>query len=217
MDRITRPAHRALAAVLVLAAALTGGCVQGQGPVTSETREIRPFSAIEVGAGIHLAFSIGATDHLEVRAQANILPAIATDVSGGTLTIEARDDFTTSEPVTVTVVGPLLERIALSGGAQGRLEGIAAGAIELTLKGGAHLTIAGSADAVTLIADGGSVAELADLAATRVSVALAGGAGATVRAADEVTGIASGGSRLSVLGDPSIAVDVSGGASVARP
>jgi hypothetical protein len=213
MNPIVRHSHPALAAVLLLSA-LLAGCVQGAGPVTSEIREIRPFSSIEVGAGIHLEVQIGAPDRLEVHAQSNILPAIATDVSGSMLTIDAREDFMASEPVTVTVVMPALDAISMNGGAQARIAGIDAAALELTVKGGSQLAIVGNADVVALTVDGGSAADLAGLAAGRISVAFAGGATATVAAADEVTGNATGGSRLSVLGDPHVSVEVSGGAEV---
>jgi hypothetical protein len=213
MSLIIRHSHRAVASVFFLSA-LLAGCVQGAGPVTSEIRELRPFSSIEVGAGILLEVQIGAPDRLEVRAQSNILPVIATDVSGGTLTIDAREDFTASEPVTVTVVLPALVAVSMNGGAQARIGGIDAAALELTVKGGSQLAILGNADTVALTVDGGSAADLAGLAAARISVAFDGGASATVAAADEVTGTASGGSRISVLGDPRVSVEVSGGAEV---
>ncbi len=74
--------------------------------------------------------------------------------------------------------------------------------------------MAGRADAVVLAADGGSTADLAKLAVGVIAVALAGGATATVAAERNVIGTAAGGSRLIVLGDPNVSVDVSGGAAV---
>jgi len=213
MSSITRHSHRAVASVLFLSA-LLAGCVQGAGPITSETRDVRPFSTIEIGAGIRLEFRVGSPQVVTVSAQSNILPAVATDVSGAVLTIDARDDFTTSEPVTVTVAAPTLAELSMSGGAQAWVDGIDAAALQLTLKGGARAAINGSVASVTLTADGGSAADLGELVAGSMSVTLSGGATATVNAATEVAGSASAGSRLKVLGGPRVTVAVSGGAEV---
>jgi hypothetical protein len=199
--------------VLGLSIALAG-CVQGTGPVTSETRAVGPFTTIEAGAGIQVQVSIGSPVRLEVSAQSNVLPVIATTVSGDTLTIDASEDFPTSEPVTVTVTAPALDGISLSGGAQARLDGVAADELALTVKGGARLTVVGSSGKVTLTADGGSTADLRELVARTVAVSLAGGATATVSASDAVNGSASGGARLTVIGGADLDVAESGGAAV---
>ena len=207
-------ARLGLGFLLGLSVVLTG-CVQGTGPVTSETRDVRPFTSIEAGAGIQVVISTGSPARLEVSAQSNLLAAIATTVSGGTLTIDASEDFTTSEPVRVTVSAPTLDRISLSGGAQARLDGVAADELAFTVKGGARLTVVGSSGTVTLTADGGSTADLRGLDARTVAVSLAGGATATVSASDAVNGSASGGARLTVVGGAHLAVAESGGAAVA--
>lgn len=202
-------------AITVLSAVLAG-CVSGEGPVTSETREIRPFSQLEVGAGIRVVMTIGPVEHLEVSAQANILEAVATTVSGRTLTIEAERDFTTTEPVTVTLVGPTLERITTSGGAQAVVTGLDVDTFVISAKSGSIVTASGRANRVELTADGGSTSNLAELSATTVDVSVDGAATATILAQDVVTGTASGGAQLVVAGDAAVTVDADGGAQVVR-
>lgn len=204
----------AIAAVIAIAVS-TLGCVSGKGPVISEQREVRAFSRIEVGAGIDVVFRVGPVGTLEIRAQENILKAVATDVIAETLTIEASDDFVSAEPVTVTVTAPALDAVSLSGGASADVGGLAAETLDVIVKGGSRATLAGSASLVNLTADGGSEASLDDLAATDVVVTLAGGAKATVRATGTVKGVASGGAALTVAGGADLGVDASGGAQVA--
>lgn len=208
--------RRIIGAAMALSLAFIAGCVVGEGPVSSETREVRPFDRIEVGSGIHVSVRIGPAEALDVRGQENVLDAIATEVEGSTLTIHARDDFTSNEPVTVTIVAPALTGISMSGGAQARIEGIEATSIEIDIRGGARATVVGTIGSVELKADGGAVAELGDLAARTMTVDVGGGAAATVNAAEEVTGSASGGSRLTVLGDAQLEVEASGGSEVGR-
>ncbi len=193
-----------------------GGCVQGNGPVVSEMRDIRPFSRLEVGSGIRVEATIGDATGLAVRAQQSILPMVATDVTGTTLTVEARDDFTSTEPVTVVVSTPSLEAVSMTGGAALKVNQLDGETIELDVRGGSTLAVSGSARRVSLIADGGSVADLAHLVAQSLVVSLGGGATASVSASERISGSASGGSRLSVAGNGTVEVDASGGASIAR-
>jgi hypothetical protein len=211
-----RGTHSILLTILLVLMGVLAGCVQGQGPVTSETREVGAFSRIEATAGIRIVVHIGPSEAVEVSAQENLLPVIATDLRGDTLRIEASEDFTTLEPVTVTVVVPALDGITLSGGAQAVIDGVAAESLELRIRGGAQVTAAGSVDSVGLDAGGGAMASLEDLSARVATVSMDGGATATLTASGEVTGTAAGGSRLTVLGDAVVSVEESGGSEVAR-
>jgi hypothetical protein len=201
--------------LLVLVGVLAG-CVQGQGPVTSETREVGAFSRIEATAGIRIVVHIGPSEAVEVSAQENLLPVIATDLRGDTLSIEASEDFTTLEPVTITVVVPALDGITLSGGSQAVIDGLDAESLELRIRGGAQVTAAGSVDSVGLDAGGGAMASLEDLSARVATVSMDGGATATLTASGEVSGTAAGGSRLTVLGDAVVSVEESAGSEVGR-
>jgi hypothetical protein len=208
--------------VVVTAIALAGlaGCgssgVTGKGPVQTETRKAGAFTRIGVSGGIGVTVRIDPTQALEVSAQENILPVIATDVEGDTLRIRSTESYSTSEGVEVAVSTPALLGISMSGGSQGRIEGLDAERLDIELNGGAGVTATGSATSVGLNMTGGSRASLENLMATTITLDLSGGATATVHASDRVSGSASGGSRTSVLGDAQLDVEVSGGAEVTR-
>jgi len=214
--RAERSMARPVLAVFMVLAVVLAGCIQGQGLVTSETREVAAFSRIEATAGIRVVVRIGPAEAIEVSAQENLLPVIATDVRGDTLSIDASEDFTTVEPVTITVVIPALDGLTLSGGSRAEIEGLDADSLELRIRGGAQVTAAGSVGSVALDADGGATANLEDLSARIATVSMEGGATATLTASDEVTGTAAGGSRLTVLGEGDVSVEESGGSVVAR-
>jgi len=217
--RPTNPDRRIrmpVSAVVLVLVGVLAGCVQGQGPVASERREVGAFSRIEATAGIRVVVGIGPSEAVEVTAQENLLPVIVVELRGDTLTIEASEDFTTLEPVTVTVVVPALDGVTLSGGSQAVIDGLDAESFELRLRGGAQVTVAGSVDTVALVADGGATVRLEDLSVRVATVSMEGGATATLTASDEVAGTAAGGSRLTVFGDAEVSVEVSGGSEVAR-
>jgi Putative auto-transporter adhesin, head GIN domain len=188
--------------------------MEGQGPVTTETRQVGAFARVEVSAGIGVNATIGQTPSVQVTAQQNILPIIATEVQGETLKIHSTQGYTTSQGVTVTIVNPTLEGFTASGGSQGQATGLADQSLDVALSGGAGLTATGTVTTVSLIASGGAHAELGGLAALTVALDMSGGASATVRAANEVTGTASGGAHVTVVGGAKLNVLTSGGASV---
>lgn len=84
-------------ALLLTLTTLLLACARGTGPVVHETRDVRPFSRLEVGSGITVLVHLGSTMSLDVGAQQEILPAIVTDVSGDTLHIEADQDLVTTQ------------------------------------------------------------------------------------------------------------------------
>ena len=202
---------------LVLAAFITG-CgirgVQGDGPLTSETRSTEGFTRIDVSHGINLAVRIGPVRSIEVQAQANLLPIIATQVSGDTIRIYGTKEFEASQPALVTIVMPSLDVVSLSGGSQGTVDGLSTDDFGVELLGGAGLTATGSAGTVAIDGAGGSHADLQGLAARTVVIDIAGGVEATVQASESVSGEASGGARVTVLGGARLNVGTDGGAEV---
>ena len=139
--------------VSLTACSLVG--TRGEGAVTSEMRQTDDFSRIESGGGIHVSVGIGPASSLEVSAQGNILPLIVTDVVDGTLRIRSSKGFTTTERVDVTLTTPQLERIQISGGSRGYVDGLAVEAFDVQLSGGSVLTANGTANTMVLGVSGG--------------------------------------------------------------
>jgi hypothetical protein len=203
---------------LAVIALLSVGCDligrSGAGPVKSETREVKAFTKIDVSGGINVNVSIGPLKPLEVSAQENILPLIATDVEGDTLRIHGTGSYTSSEPVVVTIVTPDLSTVTSSGGSAVTIEGLQADALDLNMSGGSGVTAKGAVKTLTIEASGGSRFTLGELAANGATVDLSGGANGTVQATATLRGSASGGAHLTVLGNASVDVSTSGGAEV---
>jgi hypothetical protein len=209
-------ARRGVAAGMISIALCLSGCVgtSGQGAVTTEMRQAQQFTDVEVGNGIGLTLRIGDAKPLEVRAQKNILPLIATEVIDGRLKIHSTTGYTTSQGVQVTVVTPTLEAITLSGGSKGTIEGLTAESLAISMSGGSGLTANGSVGVASLSLSGGSRGDLETVSAREVTVDVSGGSNVTITASDEVNGTASGGSHITVVGNATLNVQSSGGAEV---
>jgi Putative auto-transporter adhesin, head GIN domain len=207
-----------VAAAVVAFSASLSACdlvgTRGEGAVAVEMREVKAFSRIESGSGIHVSVGIGPSSSLEVSAQGNILPLIVTEVVDGTLRIRSSKSFTTTERVEVTLTTPQLEGIQLTGGSRGDVDGLVANAFDVVLSGGSVLTARGTANTMVLGVSGGSVGELEGLTATTIKVDLSGGSRVALRATDLVNGSASGGSRVSVAGGAVASVNATGGSQV---
>jgi hypothetical protein len=203
-----------LAALVVLAATVTGCGTRGEGAITSETRQTDAFSRVESSAGIRVSIGIGDASGLEVRAQGNILPLIVTDVSDDTLRIHSSKGYSTSEAVEVILTMPELQRIVLSGGSRGTVAGLASDAFAVQLSGGSVLTATGTAKTMSVGVSGGSIAELAGVTAATIAVEASGGSRAELMATDLVNGSANGGSRVTISGGANSTVDAAGGSQV---
>ncbi len=218
----------ALAFVALVVPAAVAGCgaalsplqsqvipVAGEGDVATETRTVDAFTHLSAGSGINVVVSEGAPQSVTVSAQRNLLPIVRTEVADGQLVISAKaPGFTTTQPVTVTVLAPRLESMTLSGGSGGELDA-AGGDLALDLSGGATLEGRGRADTLHLTGSSGSTANLTGLAAADAVLDLSGGATAHLSVSNAVTGTASGGATVD-LGTKPATVDVttSGGATI---
>ena len=220
MDMNTGSRHNraALVAGAMVVVSLLAACdltgIAGSGPVTSETRSAQAFSRVEVGNGIEVTVQIAQTPSINVQAQENLLKLIETRVDGQTLRIGATSQFHSSPMPRVTLTTPTLDSIALSGGSQGRVDGLANQAFRVELNGGAALTASGTTRDLTVDASGGATAALKDLRAGVATLEVSGGATTQVNASDEVRGDVSGGGQAIVAGTGRLNVTSSAGGEV---
>ena len=192
----------------------------GDGPVTTETRAVAPFTSIDVSSGITVTVTIdpglkiGATQPVDVVAQSNLFAIVRTEVTDGTLRIHSSEGFSSSAGVQISIVTSTLDGVSLSGGSRAAVDGLDADGFRVALSGGSVATVTGRTSSVTIAASGGSRADLTNLAAITATVDASGGSAAIIRATDTVTGSTSGGSRVTVLGGAKLNVQSSGGAEV---
>ena len=216
----------AFAAAIGLAPALAGcgiippmasnpAAVVGSGDVQTETRELAAFTRISVGAGLKVIVGAATEQSVSVAAQAQVLPAIRTEVVEGQLivTIPA-PGVATTQPMSLTVKMPALESIALSAGAVGFVEHTGH-KLNVDVSGGAELTAIGNTPDLTLVASSGSHAKLGELTAQDATVTVKDGSSAELRVTAKVSGTVDGGSTLVLTSKPAeIAVATSSGGTI---
>lgn len=234
--------RRTLAVLALALSFLFAGCSgivgeRGSGDLVTETREVTPFTGVDVSRAIEVEVTVAAGDDaVEVIYDDNLLDGIEVSVRDGVLFIDADRNMRPSSGAKVIVRVESLDRIAVSGASEVTVTGaIAAEDMELRASGASRIEIA-TLDAGTLAAtvsgasnvtvDAGEVREAdldvsgashvdleADVATALVDVS--GASRARVTRADEVTGEASGASKVIVSSDAArVRVNTSGASSV---
>ena len=198
------------ALTVVLAACSVLG-TSGSGPTKSQTRTVETFTRVETGDGISVSVHIGPVQAVEVTAQENILPLVATTVEAGVLKIRSIQSYSTSEGIEATVTVGALDGISLSGGSHGQIDGLTADHLDITASGGAGVSASGTTNDLTLSASGGARADLENLLTKTIRLDLSGGSTAALRASGQVTGSVSGGAIATVAGGATINAQTSGG------
>ena len=105
--------------------------------VTSDTRSVgRDVRAIELGAPVDLEVRYGPQPGLVVRGEERLLQNIETSISDGVLRIGTRGILLRHrQPLEVEVTLPMLERLALDGSGDTRINGFSGERIDLSLSG----------------------------------------------------------------------------------
>ena len=215
------------------------GSVAGSGVVVSQTRESASFTAIEINFPVDLTVQQGSTTSLKVEAEDNLMPQLATRVSGDTLIIEnSQPDWTKrvnpTKPVRVTLTVKDLQKvdfpsagnlrienftadtmdISISGAGAITLVKFSAKGLTLNLSGAGSITASGTADRVNMNISGLGSYQGAEMASQSADISISGAGSATVWARNSLNVQISGTGSVKYYGSPSVTRNISGLGSV---
>lgn len=207
----------------------------------TEEREVAPFTAVHISAGIKGTIEIGPRKALRLEASEETLARIETVVEDGQLRVGFKRSGWggnwNSGDVRVTVTTPEVREVSASGGAEvsaalssnprgdefvvevsgggeAHLTGLDTKRLEAQASGGARLELSGRAEELRLGLSGGAVLKGKNLVVRDLRISGSGGAVATVQASGEARGSLSGGSELHLRGGAKSRVKTSGGSEV---
>jgi hypothetical protein len=231
----------AVGSVCCLLAVVLAGCnitigpsLRGSGVAKTETREVAPFSEIEVGSAIQLDVTVGDPTGLVVTADDNVLPLVRTEVTGERLKIYLDTPVSTNINVQFRAGTPELKALVGSGASQVNVTGITgekfeielhgaskgefgseAEVMDVTLSGASQAVLAGVGRQLNLECFGASRMNAASFMADRVTAVVSGASFAQVNAKEEFTVEASGASHVRCAGNPAkLKKQVSGASTV---
>lgn len=191
--RVTR--MRRFSAAVVFALVL-GACGFGSGNLVSETRDVGPFTALDITGAVDVNLVVDPTSEQEVVVtyDDNLIDRIRTEVIGDTLHISQEGNVSTfGTGRMVSVVAQDLDSISVSGASD--------------------LDATGGVDSYRLEVAGASDVNLEDFEAEVVEIEVSGASDVRVHASESIEGEASGASDLRIYGNPDRALVDSSGAS----
>jgi hypothetical protein len=215
------------------------GAVRGSGVVVSQTREVSDFNSIDVNFPVELTVQQGNAASAIVEAEDNLLPQLATRVSGNTLYIEnSQPDWSRrvnpTRPVRINLTVKDLQKVAfpsagtlrvekfetgrlevsISGAGTVTLMDLTAQALKVNLSGAGNITASGSVDNLNLDISGFGGFQGPDLASQTADITISGAGSATVWAKSSLNVAISGTGSVNYYGSPSVQRQVSGLGSI---
>jgi hypothetical protein len=216
---MTRPRWRGVVPLLAGAVVLTScATTTGSGTLTSESRAVRGFSAVDLSGSGNLSIQQTGTESITIEAEDNIVPLLTSDVSGTTLMlgVKSRTSVTTTMPITYRLTVKDLSGISVSGSGDVIAAKLTAGTLKADLSGSGTITVGGSADAQKIDVSGSGSYQAGDLATRAVDVDVSGSGDVVVRVSDELRVEISGSGTLTYSGSPTVTQDISGSGEVIR-
>jgi hypothetical protein len=191
--------------------------VVGSGNLVTNEEFYSDFSKIDAGSGFNVEISNSSSYNVIVTADDNVMDHIEVSKSGDTLKVGVKwGSSLTSVTLKIKITMPEIERIELSGGCQGEIEGFTStNPFSVDLSGGSQLTGEGSAGDLTIDLSGGSQLHFADYSVQDGNIELSGGSQATINLDGTLNADLSGGSILHYYGNPTMGeIETSSGSQI---
>jgi hypothetical protein len=118
-------------------------CIKGVGEVVKKSLSVDAFHGIRLEGSMNVVLTQGATQAVEVEAQANLIELIETKVVNGVWEITTKDGYSTDKTFTVHITAPVIDKVYLDGSGDITSNGtFTADAMDLALAGSGNITIA---------------------------------------------------------------------------
>ncbi len=138
--------------------------IQGSGNAATETRDVAPFSAVDLAGGNNVTVHVGGAQSVVVSADDNLLAAVTTSVLDRKLVIGTTGSFAANAPTGVEVTVPSLRTLTLSGSGTLAVDGIDARRLTVTLSGSGVIRASGTVNRLDVSLTGSGSMQLAQLA-----------------------------------------------------
>ncbi len=213
------------------------GGVRGEGPLKTETRDVRDFHAVDVALPGQIEISVSDHFSVDVQAQENLLPLLKTEVENGELKIYFDQNVSEVKDLKVRISAPAFDGLSLAGSGtmkvltplhseQLELSIGGSGTIDLpqadvnnlkcSIAGSGDLHVGGKAEAVEYsIAGSGDIAAKALLANTG-KAAISGSGTVTCNVAQTLKAEIAGSGDIYYTGSPAVDTDIAGSGKVKR-
>ena len=208
------------ALLLSLAVSACGVSISKDGPHEVRSRQVAPYSRIEVHGSTEVTVKPGRGHTLWLEGGINRIRDLHTRVEGDTLVVEQEDTSGVidlgGDPARVVAEAPRIEAVRIDGSGKvylGRQRGTQ---LATAVYGSGEVRADGWVDRLRSRVEGSGVLHLATLRAEDAAVAMSGSGSAELGAIGRLDADIDGSASVFYAGDPTVSEDVSGSGRVER-
>ena len=237
MKKLAKIFSNAIIVVVLLLSFNSCDCINGEGPIVSEDRNLKDFDGIELDISANVYLEKSNTFKFRIEAQENILDEVETFVSAGLLHIRYDNLCVMSRrSVRIYISMPELTDIEVGGSGKvlssdvfdcnnlrlrvsgsGDIElGAIAKTIECVISGSGEIDLTGSAEELEISIRGSGDVEAIRTDAQKVYVSVRGSGRTRVHAIDYLDADISGSGDILYKGNPDVDSDINGSGDLRR-
>ena len=209
--------------LMLLLVSLALGCsrgllnqVRGSGNRQREERQVASFTSIDTNGAFDITVVSQKQLALEIEGDDNVLPMIATDVSGNVLHIRNRSSYSVSQPIKITISVPNLEAVTSNGAGRFRITDMKNDRFELDINGAPAIEASGETKFLKIKANGAGNIDTHRLRATRADVDSNGVSQIDLYAREQLDVVVSGPSNVTYEGDPVVNKTINGPGTIQK-
>jgi hypothetical protein len=210
-----------------------GPAVAGSGISTTESRSLPAFDRIDLSGEYDVVVEVGRPRSLTITGDDNLLSLVQTEVRGGTLHIDKKQDYRTHREIRIEISVERLEGFHSGGSSEVVVRNIRSSSFDVGVSGSSELTadgdfgdlrasisgsgeirMEGTADEIDASVSGSGELDLLDVAARTAHIGVSGSGGATLNVSERLEANVSGSGDVRYAGRPSVRGDVSGSGRV---
>jgi hypothetical protein len=177
--------------------------VHGSGTSATQTRNLPPFTSVDLAGTSKVNIHVGSDQSVVVHADDNMIDLVTTEVRHGRLVVDNQPDLTPKSPMSVEVTVPELETLVLSGSGIVTAADVQAKNLTIRVPGSGLVSFSGTADRLDADLAGSGDVQLQDLVARNVTAKLSGSGRLQVHATESLDALVSGSGAIFYTGDPS--------------
>jgi len=209
--------HTALAGDFLKNLFRGGRGIEGSGDLITEERNVREFDEIKSSGSYDIFVTVGEPRSVTITFDDNLLDIIETDVRGGTLKIEAEENYSSDYVCKVEITIPELKGISLSGSGNIEVINLQEDFFECSISGSGDVELEGAATETEYKISGSGEINARDLIAEEVYVKISGSGNVRVFAEESFDGYVSGSGNIYYYGQPnSLSTNVSGSGRIKK-
>jgi len=193
------------------------GGTKGSGNITTETRDIKDFKAIDVSGVFNVEVVAQKDFGVQVEADDNLQEFITTEVNDGVLEISTSKKIKSGSGLKIRISAPDIEKLEVSGVAKVSVTDLKNTGLNVDTSGASKIELAGETDKLVIGVSGASKIEAENLKAKSATIDSSGASKINVFATQSVHVDASGASKITYAGGATDVVKKTSGASSVSP